>query len=81
MFAQVFSALLRLVNYKLKSNQISGASNVEVKQLLETAKICSSNPVGPFLSFFRLSSVCFLSAYFPVAQLFSFIPSCYNSNA
>ena len=46
--AQVFSALLPLGNYKLKSNQISGASGVEVKQLLDTAKSCGSNPAGPF---------------------------------
>ena len=37
---------LPLGNYKFKSNQASG---VEVKQPLEMAKICASNPVGPFL--------------------------------
>ena len=58
-----FSALLPLDNYKFKSNQKSGASGIEVKQLLETAKICGANAGGPFfaakfLCCFGLSSVC-----------------------
>ena len=66
-----FLAMLPFGYYKLKYDHPSGA---EVKQLLQAAKACGSNPAGPFLKkikleflcFFGLSSVCpFLSAQFP----------------
>ena len=47
-FCSGFLALLPLGYFEFKSNQPSG---VEVKQLLETAKICVSNPAGPFFAF------------------------------
>ena len=49
-FCSGFLALLPLDNYKFKTNQISGASGVEVKQLLETAKICGAYPAGAFFA-------------------------------
>ena len=48
--AQVFSAVLPRGDYKFKSNQPNGASGVEVKQQLETAKACGLNQVGSFFA-------------------------------
>ena len=48
-FCSGFSALLPLDNYKLKSNQPFGASGVERKHLLETAKVCGSIRPALFL--------------------------------
>ena len=50
------------LNYKFKSNQPSGASGVEVKQQVVTAKVCGSHPAGPFFANYRF---CAFSDYRP----------------
>ena len=49
-FCSGFSALLALGNYNFKSNKLFGAFLVKVKQLLEMAKSCSLNLIGPFFA-------------------------------